>query len=348
MASITSAEEIPSVAVDGKPQGVQQQDASVIVSHASEQQDVAASIPVEPQVPLAAEQQALPELTGEKENAAAPVVVAADQSGPSDQVDQSNVSAAADEDLDETVVSLQELLLGGQGSPRVFTDEDGVSDITSNAVEAASVQDPSSIEVFEAEEVSVNEGVEVVEESISLEDLTEGSPEPTEPESTLSLAPEPVEPIEESISLEDLTEGTPEPTEPEASGSVASAKPVTSPAKPRTTSDSLSNAGPQPRKGLARNPSGKRNDKPRASNEGERPVSTREAKPVLGADGNPEVRKPAPAPYVNPNRVASGGLEKKKLSPEELDRKMEEMRLKNAEILRKKEVLLLLAFWILW
>ncbi|KAJ3190652.1 hypothetical protein HK101_008512, partial [Irineochytrium annulatum] len=42
-------------------------------------------------------------------------------------------------------------------------------------------------------------------------------------------------------------------------------------------------------------------------------------------------------PYVNPNRIASGGLEKKKLSPEELDRKMAEMRIKNAELLRKKE-----------
>ncbi|KAI8819658.1 uncharacterized protein EV422DRAFT_568618 [Fimicolochytrium jonesii] len=49
------------------------------------------------------------------------------------------------------------------------------------------------------------------------------------------------------------------------------------------------------------------------------------------------VTKPAAGPYRNPNRVLTGGADKKRLTKEELDLKMREMRRLNAELVAKKE-----------
>ncbi|KAJ3217911.1 hypothetical protein HDU67_007062 [Dinochytrium kinnereticum] len=223
-----------------------------------------------------------------------------------------------------------------EGMDRPMSDD---GDVASNAVEAASEQDPSSIELMldvEVEEVSfddlhavdVGDGAEVVEESISLEDLTEGSPEPTEPEDE-----------KEEVSAVTIAANLPAETKkPNKQPHQSRRKSLNEANKPSSKPTSTTSPSTQINKqgsGLQRNPSGKRhNDRPKPTFEGDRskdgkaPESKEEAVPA---------KKPVLQAYVNPNRVASGGLDKKKLSPEELDRKMEEMRLKNAELMKKKE-----------
>ncbi|RKO93002.1 hypothetical protein BDK51DRAFT_30066 [Blyttiomyces helicus] len=57
------------------------------------------------------------------------------------------------------------------------------------------------------------------------------------------------------------------------------------------------------------------------------------------ASGKAPAKQGGGSPYVNPNRVLTGGLDKKRLAGDELEKRMEEMKRKNAEILRKKQAI---------
>ncbi|KAJ3021727.1 hypothetical protein HKX48_007896 [Thoreauomyces humboldtii] len=54
-------------------------------------------------------------------------------------------------------------------------------------------------------------------------------------------------------------------------------------------------------------------------------------------EGQQAPAPPRPVPYYNPNRVLTGGVDKKRLTPEELDKKMEDIRRRNQELKRKQE-----------